>query len=77
LSGLAKKIRGRWWTSNRWARSDPTGEEEEPGVVRQTSKSGLKACLGRKGGKKKKKEKNFFFIFRIYFREKNNLEITR
>jgi hypothetical protein len=43
LSGLAKYLRGRWWTSDRWAGIDRTGEEEKSGVVRQISKIGLEA----------------------------------
>jgi hypothetical protein len=34
----------------------------------------LKVAMGRKGGSKKIKEKRISFIFRIYFREMNDLE---
>jgi hypothetical protein len=53
------------------------GLAEEMRGDRQTSRNWAERKTGRKGRKKMKKEKNFPFIFRIYFREENYLEIAR
>jgi hypothetical protein len=53
------------------------GRAEEIRGRQQTPSVGPKAATGRKWGKEKEKEKRLLFIFKEYFRERNNLEISR
>jgi hypothetical protein len=54
-----------------------SGRAEEIRGRKQTSSVGPKEATGRKWGKEKEKKKRLRFIFREYFRERNNLEIAR
>jgi hypothetical protein len=73
VADRAEEMRGRRWTSENQAESGRTGEEEESGDFQEWTES----LAGPKREEEKENGKEFLFIFRIYFREKNNLEIAR